>query len=690
MKISDLPDGGAIQVNDVVPVVRGNANRKVTDFASASALAAGTLPVGAAVVVTAADAVEPAGVSRSLQKRASDAVHVRDMGAVGDGSTDDSAAFQAAIDAASARYAATGQITRLLGSPKDIYKVVGNSNGALRQKSGVVFDGQGCRIVGAPSGTNGILIGGNKTVTLGTPVSLAANAAAGSKSFQVNSGTWTVGTYCALSSLALCDSASGTNTRFQVFRIRAVSGSSPITITVDDYITEDFNTADSAQATPDIPMLADFGWKNVVLDMISLNAETVYRAAYWRFCERTLFENIKVLGGGDVSEAALTLSDARSCTVRDYSVADLAPGDEVTPGTPNGYGIVISGASRRVVIERAIGRRVRHTITTLFGASGGQPEYITYRDCEAYDNHLSGIDTHPDGRYIDIVNCRAVGNGDCGVQVRAKHVTVRDGLAKNNANYGYRSNATTAPLFAKYINTRSENNGSTGGSAGLSIICGDVVEGGYHSHVRRAMMINDTTATALTRVNTVHLYASIAPAACLEILTNAGIVTDGMTLERAGSSMSGIITPRAGHLFRNTNFVNFPTFDAVRYTGAARNAFVSINETMDSAVQYYGFKYSMQFVDDSSKNWTPPKRRGYCRLFVEATGLTQYSIEFSYDLQANSAASISSGANAAVVASTALTGTSGTDGNVSVSISGGKIYTENRSGATREISLVFE
>lgn len=97
---------------------------------------------------------------------------------------------------------------------------------------------------------------------------------------------------------------------------------------------------------------------------------------------------------------------------------------------------------------------------------------------------------------------------------------------------------------------------------------------------------------------------------------------------------------------------------------------------------YYSFKVTI--TDDGVYSWAIPGTSGF--LFVSTNSVTFYG---SMSWVRGSAAIKMSGATAYAALSSALTGTTGTVGNITIGAAANMLYLENRSGASRTFTVTL-
>lgn len=94
--------------------------------------------------------------------------------------------------------------------------------------------------------------------------------------------------------------------------------------------------------------------------------------------------------------------------------------------------------------------------------------------------------------------------------------------------------------------------------------------------------------------------------------------------------------------------------------------------------------FTVSLTDDTAMSWAAINSSGH--LFVTMPSTAYYGQAWMRATSAPAAAKIAGAANFAAV-STALTGTTGADGNVTVGATNGTFYLENRSGSTQQITV---
>lgn len=171
------------------------------------------------------------GVSMPVQS-------VRLYGAKGDGTTDDSAAFQRGVNA----LAGTGVALFVDGATfKLSSQVLLKSNLTIVMTPATVIDGTSYANVGHADASNSLFLGECQSLTTTT---LTANASAGATQISVTANLFTVGGWLVLTPTHLGANAS---LRDKMYQVKAISGAGPYTITLDRAILNDYQTGDVAQ-----------------------------------------------------------------------------------------------------------------------------------------------------------------------------------------------------------------------------------------------------------------------------------------------------------------------------------------------------------------------------------------------------------------------------------------------------------
>lgn len=321
--------------------------------------------------------------------------NVRAFGAKGDGVSDDSRAFRAAI--------ASGKAEILV--PKGDY-VLGSSV-SIRASNVTLRFQDGATILGSTSGVTLLDIRGAEP---SVRVALPANARKGQRTLQLPSGiTAKPGSWLELRSEAPLPDVPNTNRKKcqQLVRVMAVTNGKA---TLDVPLTYDFAT--SQQAT--------VGEARVLEDVKvqGLRAKgPFFRAIRWAYASGTLTDTD--ISGNRVSETrdrqaacAIVLTDAVKVDISKISCRDI-----------DWYGVGIDGSSRDIQIREGHFINNRHAVSLNWFGEYGEPVGIKVIDSEADQSRLSGFDTHDVGRDILFLRCISRGAGDCGFQARTSYVT---------------------------------------------------------------------------------------------------------------------------------------------------------------------------------------------------------------------------------------------------------------------------
>lgn len=330
-------------------------------------------------------------------------INVKDYGAVGDGTTDDTAAIQAAVTAGNTFIpAGTYRITSTITIPSN-RRIVGSGHGTV------------LRATAAASGTTPSYLKAEGSD--GAKANLTANVANGSRTVTLPSGAgagFEAGDFIGLESQAVV--AATTGLAREIHKIISITGD---TLTLDASLTYSYATADSAQYWKLSPVVG-VELANFVMESSSPTTLLGHSIALIKVASY-LIENIRLrnMGGG------IGVRDGIDGFITNVFI-DRLP----NYASAFGYGVWLAGSCMNTTINNLSGRGCRHLVTTLADQRGsvfwGGPIGVSINGGVAFcdENSFTAWDTHEFGRDIVFNGCVAIGGGSVAshFQVRAQNV----------------------------------------------------------------------------------------------------------------------------------------------------------------------------------------------------------------------------------------------------------------------------
>ncbi|KKM22369.1 hypothetical protein LCGC14_1626040 [marine sediment metagenome] len=343
-----------------------------------------------------------------------------DFGAVGDGSTDDTAAITAAISAATT---AGGGVVHFSRGTYLVDNLVLADNVALA--------GEGYHSVLLQSGaTNTALVSYTGTQAAPVAVTTASGVSSGDTGVTVGAtSSFATDDYVVLGSDELVPNSTAGDTTFgELLEVQGIDSS---TLSFRGMVTRNYAPGDTPSALP-VTMLEGARVNN--LRMVNNTPGTLTNGfVSFRFCREPRTENVWFEKGDG---SALFFGHCAGGAVNNSWARDLT---DDSGNNRFGYHILAAGATRDLRISNFHTIGGRHAFTTggVSSAKTGTPQGIAITNGTCTGSGQPGFDTHQEGLNITFVNCSSIGNLSRGFRTRAPRTKFVGCVADTNLTDGF-------------------------------------------------------------------------------------------------------------------------------------------------------------------------------------------------------------------------------------------------------------
>jgi len=368
---------------------------------------------------------DSAGTEISLQPTE---INALEFGAVADGSTDDTAAIEAAMAAALAA-------NKTVYCPGGDYFIAGSID-----NPGVAVRGDFGKTRFIKSGTGSMFRALGTAPTITGTTNLGANATEGDLSLTMVSGAaasaFAADTYAILQADAF-DNGVGPAKIGEFVRIRSVSGS---TVNLWGPLKLSYATADDAELV-NVTLLEGISYTDIEVvmdDTVTPAVGSLQDVMGFRneFCFKPSFIRCVVRDG--IGEG-IYFTGCLDAKIDQFWAYDLGSADDDSDGSATighggyGYGIHERSLNMGLVATNLHMERVRHGYTTGAGFTynRGIPIGSVISDGVSIDSKQAGWDTHGTGTEIVFNNLHAIGSRRTGYQIRSRNQKILNCSARD-------------------------------------------------------------------------------------------------------------------------------------------------------------------------------------------------------------------------------------------------------------------
>ena len=435
---------------------------------------------------------------------------IKDFGAVGDGTTDDTAAVLSALSASSGRVLDGEGLTYKCNSmitPTSDYITVQNAT----------FDFSGVTATGSANNAFIMFEG-----TAASATALSSDVNVGGNVLTVASTTgFTAESWHILESDAVFESGQSV-TLGQYVLIKSVDSSTQVTLHND--VLYKFETSDNAQLVP-ITMKKNITFRNV--NIIGANpsgttTENIHTGLRFERCEEVTVENCKF---NDIDYVACAIDrsvnvNVSNCNVRHATATGLS------------YGFAIVNGSYSVNITNSYGQDLRHFVT--LGDNEGVNLFINVTNCHISACRDAAIDAHAAADFVNFSGNTLEGSTFDSGQQDGIIFQGLNCIMNDNLIVGIRRNA----IFHQVLPNIAE---ADGGSASSVITGNQIINHGGSSSTEASIIVSNpqnvlgkvdgvTISNNVTKgVTNIGIYIQAVGASIKNVTINGNVICDSVT-----------------------------------------------------------------------------------------------------------------------------------------------------------------